>query len=81
MFERDNVDMLLSKKKSLKGSGLILYEDATFMDRKLLNALKDHPNVSSQWMHHGTIWARHIGAGEKEKTRVQILDDLDILFP
>ena len=55
LFERDNVELLLSKKKTLKGSSLILYEDATYLDRKLLNALKDHPNVVSQWMHHGTI--------------------------
>jgi hypothetical protein len=81
LFERDNVEALLSKKKNLKGSGFILYEDATYLDRRLITALKDHPNVSSAWMHHGTIWARHIGAGDKEKTKVQILDDLDILFP
>ena len=80
-FERDNVELLLSKKKTLKGSTLILYEDATYLDRKLLNALKDHPNVVSQWMHHGTIWARHVGAAENEKTKVQIFDDLDTLFP
>jgi hypothetical protein len=81
LFERDNVELLLSKKKLLKGSTLILYEDATYLDRKLLNALKDHPNVVSQWMHHGTIWARRVGAGENEKTKVQIFDDLDALFP
>jgi hypothetical protein len=73
--------MLLTKKKALKGSTLILYEDASYLDRKLLNALKEHPRVVSHWMHHGTIWARHLGAGENEKTKVQIFDDLDALFP
>jgi hypothetical protein len=76
-FERDYVDLLKSKKKSLKGTGLILYEDATFLDRKLILALKDHPDVESAWMNHGKIWAK---SRAEKKVKVQIFDDLEQIF-
>jgi predicted nucleotidyltransferase len=63
----------------LKGSGLILYEDATLLDRKLINALNNHDNVETAWMSHGTIWARGIAGGAKIK--VKIFDNIDELFP
>jgi predicted nucleotidyltransferase len=79
LFERDLIDLLLSKKKLLKGSGQILFEDATLLDRKLINALNDHDNVESAWMSHGTIWAKGIAGGPKIK--VKFFDNIDELFP
>jgi hypothetical protein len=79
LFERDLVDQLLNKKKMLKGSGLVLYEDATLLDRRLINALNAHPNVDSAWINHGTIWAKGVDGGQKLK--VKLFDNIDEMFP
>jgi hypothetical protein len=75
LYERDYVDLLLKKKSNLKGSTFVLYEDATFLDRKLINLLNDHPLVENAWMTHGTIWAKKVDGGDKVK--VTIKDDIN----
>ena len=64
---RDLADDVRSRMKNLKGSGMILYEDATSLNRTLLNRIKDRDDVVSVWMQNGKIWARPVINGPKYK--------------
>jgi hypothetical protein len=66
-FARDLADDVRSRMKNLKGSGMILYEDATSLNRTLLNRIKDRDDVVSVWMANGKIWARPVINGPKYK--------------
>jgi hypothetical protein len=86
-FARDLADDVRSRMKHLKGTGMILYKDATSLNRSLLNRIKDRDDVASVWMQNGKIWARPVANGPKfkielgdnyeEKMHLQPLEDQD----
>jgi hypothetical protein len=76
-FRRDHTDQILRVKKSLKGSGVVVFEDTTFLNRRLLKQLKDHPDFESSWCQGGTVWAKPVNGSKKMK--VSIVDDIDNL--
>ena len=49
--------MILKKRKSLKGKGYAIFEDATLPNHQLLYRLHNHQGISQQWMTKGKIWA------------------------
>jgi hypothetical protein len=74
-FRRDLADMVLRVKKQLKGSGTVLFEDATKLNKQLVIDLKARPEVESSWTMGGKVWAKLKGSGKKIK--VSINDNLD----
>jgi hypothetical protein len=74
-FRRDHVEQILRVKKTLKGKGYVVFEDTTAKNRKLLNALNQHPAVENAWTSGGTVWCKLKTGGPKFK--VGINDDLD----
>jgi hypothetical protein len=74
-FRRDLADMVLKVKKNLKGSGCVLFEDATRLNKQLVLDLKARPEVESSWTMGGKVWAKLKGSGKKIK--VSINDNLD----
>ena len=74
-FARDLVDDLVQRKSNLKGSGLILYDDQTQLNRILINTLKDRDDIDEVWTGNGNIWARPNKNGKKYK--MFIGDDIE----
>ena len=74
-FARDLVDDLSQNKKHLKGSGLILYDDQTQLNRILINTLKDRDDIDEVWTGNGNIWARPKKNGPRFK--MYIGDDIE----
>ena len=74
-FARDVVDYLLRNKTRLKNSNIMLFEDMSYKDRRLLHAIKERTlEVESAWYLAGKIWAK-LRTGKKIK--ISINDDLD----
>jgi hypothetical protein len=78
LFERDYIDLILTKRTMLKGSELVIYEDASYINRTLVTALKNDPRIHSAWIAYGRIWAKKTIKGKKFK--VTMHDDLDALL-
>ena len=74
-FRRDLADKVLKVKKTLKGLGCVLFEDATQLNKQLVINLKARPEVESSWTMGGKVWAKLKGSGKKIK--VSINDNLD----
>jgi hypothetical protein len=74
-FARDLVDDLKQNMKNLKGSGLILYDDQTQLNRILINTLKARDDIDEVWTGNGNIWARPNKNGPKFK--MYIGDDIE----
>jgi hypothetical protein len=72
---RDDVAQILHKRRILKGSPLVIYEDCTYQNRQLLKKLKNHPDVESAWTKNGQIWA--IKRNTDRKIKFNILDNID----
>ena len=49
-FARDLVDIILRRKKNLKGSGLVCLEDSTWLNRALMKSLNARKDVHSSWI-------------------------------
>jgi hypothetical protein len=77
-FKRDLTDHLLSKKKLLKTTDYVMFEDTTWLNRRLINALNRRPDIEKAWCIGGTVWAK--ARNTDQKTKVGINDDLDELF-
>jgi hypothetical protein len=69
-FSRDLVSAIISKKSTLKGTGFVVFEDSTLINHKLLNALKLHPNIDSAWITNGTVWAKKLAGGAKQRMTI-----------
>ena len=52
----DRRNAVLSARRALKGTRLTITEDLTFLNLKLLNRARQHPNVKNVWSWNGTIW-------------------------
>jgi hypothetical protein len=78
LFSREQVDTILSKRKNLKGSTFVIFEDATMANRLLVNALNRMDVVENAWITNGTVWAKKAGG---TKFKVTIHDNLDTLIP
>jgi hypothetical protein len=78
LFERDYVDLVITKRKMLKGSGFVIYEDASYINRTLVTALKRDPRVHSAWIAYGRVWAKKSITGKKFK--VGMHDNIDLLL-
>jgi hypothetical protein len=77
-FKRDLTDHLLSKKKLLKTTDYVMFEDTTWINRRLINTLNRRPDIEKAWCIGGTVWAK--ARNTDQKTKVGINDDLDELF-
>jgi hypothetical protein len=75
---RDSVDYVMRYKTNLKGSGIVLYEDTTWRNRKLINKIKRRADVDSAWCIGGTIWCKLHKSPNKIK--ITLGDDLDVLL-
>lgn len=53
---RCHVDKIIEARTGLKGTGLVIYEDATLPNRKLLNRLKNNSQISKSGISNGKIW-------------------------
>ena len=52
-----------------------MFEDNPLATRKLINLLKDRPEIESVWSIGGTVWTRLVGRDRKLK--FTIIDDVD----
>jgi hypothetical protein len=77
LYSRELVESLLRKKKELKGKPYVLYEDATMVNRVIVNTIKRMPLIENAWIINGTIWAKKVGG---EKFKVGIHDNLATLI-
>jgi hypothetical protein len=77
-FRRDHVDLIMSLKKKLKGKDFLVYQDTTMLNRRLLNDLKDRPEVDSSWCAGGTAWCKLTAGGHKMK--VSINDNINYVL-
>ena len=74
-FARDLAEDVMKNKRNLKGTGILIYEDTTWMNRQLITELKDRDDVDSVWLKNGTIWVRLEPTGRKFK--ISIADDVE----
>jgi hypothetical protein len=65
----------MKNKRNLKGTGILIYEDTTWMNRQLITELKDRDDVDSVWLKNGQIWVRLEPTGRKFK--ISIADDVE----
>lgn len=76
-FRRDFVESIISKRKQLKGTSYVIYEDSTLANRQLLNRLHNHPLVTRSWLSRGSVWAV---TEPNNKFKVRIFDDINDLI-
>ena len=74
-FQRDIADHIMKCKKMLKGKPLVVHEDATLLNRQLINDLNKRPKVESVWTVGGKIWIK-LSATQK-KMKITINDNLN----
>jgi hypothetical protein len=74
-FKRDLTDHLLRKKKILKNSGFVVFEDTTWVNRRLINALNNRAEVEKAWCIGGSVWVKL--KNNDKKLKVGINDNLD----
>jgi hypothetical protein len=55
---RDLVQLILKNKTKLKGTSVVVYEDSTYLNRQLLQAVKDHSKIDSGWTSNGAVWGK-----------------------
>ena len=75
-FSRDIVDRILNAKSLTKDTVYSVFEDATFINRRLQYALQHHPNFHSAWISNGTVWAKKTLRGDKFKVSIHANIDL-----
>jgi hypothetical protein len=75
-FSRDVVDRILSVKSLTKDTPYSVFEDATFINRRLQYAVQHHPNFHSAWISNGTVWAKKTLRGDKFKISIHANIDL-----
>ena len=56
LFRRENVDLLLSKRKLLAGQNLSINEDVTWLNLQLINQIKQSELTIKQWYSRGKVW-------------------------
>ena len=79
---RDLVQLILKNKTKLKGTSVVVYEDSTYLNRQLLQVVKDHPKIDSGWISNGAVWGKTEPNGRKIKfTLGQDIDALLINKP
>ena len=64
-FKRDLADLLVKSKKVLKEQNLVLHEDTTAINKRLINDLNKRTDVESAWCQRGVIWAKMKEGGRK----------------
>ena len=75
-FRREICEYLQRSKKMLKGRPIVMFEDTSYKNRQLLNALTNRAEVESTWCIAGRVWAKlhHY----PNKVKFSIIDDLDV---
>lgn len=69
-------DLVIRNRRKLKGTGIVIKEDLTWENQKLLRATLDLPSVSSAWTKDGVIFALLKKDGNEIVQRVKCADDL-----
>ena len=54
-MSRDARDEAIRRRKQLKGSGIVILEDLTTMNVKLMNRVKYHDQIERSWSQNGKI--------------------------
>ena len=52
---RDCRDEVIKRRRQLKGTGKVIYEDLTEMNAKLLKSVKENPGIKNAWSNKGRI--------------------------
>jgi hypothetical protein len=78
LHERDHVDLILSKRATLKDSGFTVLEDSTMKTRRHHTLVKKHPLVETAWIFNGSVWAVKKTGGRKIK--INIFDNIDAVL-
>ena len=81
-FARDHAKLVVENRRKHKGTMSVIYEDTTWANRRLLNALKCLKRLGSlhsAWLKNGSVWAKKTEDGLKIK--MSIHDDIHAIFP
>ena len=68
---RDDVDEVLYKRRMLKGSQYVIYEDAPLASRILINDLNKSELVNKVWTNNGQVWFKKHNSEQKNKIGIQ----------
>ena len=64
---------VLASRRALKGSRIVISEDLTQLNQKLLNRARLDPGVKSVWSWNGVIW---IVKQDGRKSKVELFQDI-----
>jgi hypothetical protein len=80
-FRRDFVDLIAKSRTLLKNSGVVLFGDTSYLNRRLLNALNDRDEVESAWLTGTTVYMKLKAHGpDGKKIIVKVTDDIDVII-
>lgn len=71
--DREIRNEVISRRRQLKGTSLVIKEDLTFLNQTFLNRVRNHTDIETCWASHGEIFA--ISPGGK-KVRLEPFDDI-----
>jgi hypothetical protein len=66
-YSRDLAQLLQKNRTTLKGSPLVLFEDCSYLTKKLLREVKDHQGTESGWYSNCQVWGKPLHGGKKMK--------------
>ena len=66
---------IIEKRKLLKGTGIVIVEDLTLKNQKLLSLTRNAPNVKSAWSSDGRVIALLAASGGKDITKLITCED------
>jgi hypothetical protein len=74
-FARGLTELIISKRRKLKGTKFVIHEDGTYLNMQLLLDVKDSSLIESAWQANGSIWGK-TADGDK-KIKFQLGDPID----
>ena len=72
-MSRDARDEAIRRRKQLKGSGIVILEDLTTMNVKLMNRVNNHDQIERSWSQNGKIIGLTKGGA---KIRFELFDNI-----
>lgn len=76
-FDRKKRDAILQNRRKLKGKTVVVDEDLTYANYKLLKAAQSHTATLSVWSSNGRVLAK---VKNGQTVRLNIHSDLDVVF-
>ena len=74
--KREFADQLIKMRKQLANKGYAIFDDSTYLNRKLINQLNEHPAIDKAWLTRGHVWATD--KASSTKTKYDILSHIDL---